>query len=202
MTIRFDGQVAIVTGSGRGLGKAYVTLLAARGASVIVHDAGVALDGTGFDPGVADAVVQEIAAAGGKAVPCYENIELHEGCLRLIDTALSQFSRLDILIHNAGWITFTPLEEMTPELLERVLNIQVKAPFWLSQAAFPTMQHHLRAGHVFGGCLAGTERVCHWENGATGADECPGSGWRGLRYPGERDLSGGGNAYVPQPGCL
>jgi len=69
MTIRFDGQVAIVTGSGRGLGKAYVTLLAARGASIIVHDAGVALDGTGFDPGVADAVVQEIAAAGGKAVP-------------------------------------------------------------------------------------------------------------------------------------
>jgi NAD(P)-dependent dehydrogenase (short-subunit alcohol dehydrogenase family) len=124
-----------------------MTLLAARGASVIVHDAGVALDGTGFDPGVADEVVQEIAAAGGKAVPCYENIELREGCLRLIDTALSQFGRLDILIHNAGWITFTLLEEMTPELLERVLNIQVKAPFWLLQAAFPTMQHQ-RYGRI------------------------------------------------------
>jgi len=81
MTIRFDEQVAIVTGSGRGLGKAYATLLAARGASVMVHDAGVALDGTGFDPGVADAVVQGITAAGGKAVPCYENIESREGCL-------------------------------------------------------------------------------------------------------------------------
>src|SRR5947209_14266537 len=131
MTVRFDGQVAIVTGSGRGLGKAYVTLLTGRGASVVVHDAGVALDGTGFDPSIANAVVQEIIAAGGKAVPCYENIETHEGCLRLIDTALSQFSRLDILIHNAGWITFTPLEEMTPELLERVLYIQVKATFCL-----------------------------------------------------------------------
>ncbi len=147
MTIRFDGQVAIVTGSGRGLGRAYATLLATRGASVVVHDAGVALDGTGFDPGVADAVVQEIAAAGGKAAPCYENIELREGCLRVIDTALSQFGRMDILIHNAGWITFTPLEEMTPELLERVLSIQVKAPFWLSQAAFPIMQHQ-RYGRI------------------------------------------------------
>ena len=65
----------------------------------------------------------------------------------MIDTALRQFGRLDILIHNAGWITFTPLEEMTPELLERVLNIQVKAPFWLSQAAFPTMQHQ-RYGRI------------------------------------------------------
>jgi|SRR5579875_439363 NAD(P)-dependent dehydrogenase (short-subunit alcohol dehydrogenase family) len=140
MPIRFDGEVAIVTGSGRGLGKAYVALLAARGASVIVHDAGVALDGAGFDPNIANAVVQEITTAGGKAVPCYENIETSDGCQRLIDTALSHFGRLDILIHNAGWISFTPLEEMTPELLQRILNIQVIAPFLLSQAAFPIMQ--------------------------------------------------------------
>src|SRR5579875_3620428 len=126
MPIRFDGEVAIVTGSGRGLGKAYVALLAARGASVIVHDAGVALDGAGFDPNIANAVVQEITTAGGKAVPCYENIETSDGCQRLIDTALSHFGRLDILIHNAGWISFTPLEVMTP--------------FLLSQAAFPIMQ--------------------------------------------------------------
>jgi NAD(P)-dependent dehydrogenase (short-subunit alcohol dehydrogenase family) len=149
MTFRFDEQVAIVTGSGRGLGKAYVTLLAERGASVVVHDAGVALDGTGFDPGIANAVVQEITAAGGKAVPCYENIETHEGCLRLIDTALIHFGRLDILIHNAGWISFTPLEEMTPELLQRILNIQVAAPFWLSQAAFPIMQYQNYGRIVF-----------------------------------------------------
>lgn len=108
MPIRFDGQVAIVTGSGRGLGRAYVTLLAERGASIVVHDAGVALDGTGFDPGIANGVVQQITAAGGRAVACYENIETHQGCLRLIDTALTHFGRLDILIHNAGWISFTP----------------------------------------------------------------------------------------------
>ncbi len=100
MTIRFDGQVAIVIGSGRGLGRAYATLLAARGASVVVHDAGVALDGTGFDPGVADAAVQEITAAGGKAAPCYEYIESREGCRGLIATPVSPFGRLDILIHQ------------------------------------------------------------------------------------------------------
>ncbi|HEX6483686.1 MAG TPA: SDR family NAD(P)-dependent oxidoreductase [Ktedonobacteraceae bacterium] len=149
MAVHFDGKVAIVTGSGRGLGKAYVTLLAERGANVVVHDAGVALDGTGFDPGIANAVMQEITEAGGKAVSCYENIETQEGCLRLIDTALSHFGQLDILIHNAGWISFTPLEEMTPELLQRILNIQVAAPFWLSQAAFPIMQRQNYGRIVF-----------------------------------------------------
>ncbi|MEO8954337.1 MAG: SDR family NAD(P)-dependent oxidoreductase [Ktedonobacteraceae bacterium] len=144
--IRFDGQVAIVTGSGRGLGAAYARLLAERGASVVVHDAGVALDGTGFDPNVANAVVSEITTAGGSALPCYENIESQGGCQRLIEAAIRQFGRLDILINNAGWITFTPLEEMTPALLERIINIQIAAPFWLSQAAFPTMkqQHYGR----------------------------------------------------------
>src|SRR5260221_13439191 len=97
MAIRFDGQVAIVTGSGRGLGKAYVTLLAERGANVVVHDARVALDGTGFDPGIASAVVQEITAAGGRAVPCYENIETQEGCQYLIDTALNHYGPQNLL---------------------------------------------------------------------------------------------------------
>ncbi|MDQ2718051.1 MAG: SDR family NAD(P)-dependent oxidoreductase, partial [Chloroflexota bacterium] len=104
--IRFDGQVAIVTGSGRGLGAAYARMLAERGACVVVHDAGVALDGTGFDSHVADAIVHEITTAGGTAVSCYENLESQEGCQRLIELALSQFGRLDILINNAGWITF------------------------------------------------------------------------------------------------
>jgi NAD(P)-dependent dehydrogenase (short-subunit alcohol dehydrogenase family) len=71
--IRFDDQVAVVTGSGRGLGEAYASLLAARGARVVVHDAGVTLDG--FDPAIADSVVRKITGAGGMAVPCYENIE-------------------------------------------------------------------------------------------------------------------------------
>lgn len=149
MTIRFDGQVAIVTGSGRGLGAAYAQSLAERGASVVVHDAGVTLDGTGFDPSVADAVVHKINAAGGKAVSCYENIESREGCQRLIEVALREFGRLDILINNAGWITYTSLEDMTPALLERIIAIQIAAPFWLSQAAFPIMQQQQYGRIIF-----------------------------------------------------
>lgn len=146
MDIRFEGQVAVVTGSGRGLGAAYATFLARRGASVIVHDAGVTLDGVGFDPTVADSVVQSITSDGGAALACYENIETRTGCQHVIETAISQFGRLDILIHNAGWISYTTLEDTTPALLERILNIQITAPFWLAQAAFPLMkrQHYGR----------------------------------------------------------
>ena len=69
--IRFDGQVIIVTGAGRGLGAAYARLLASRGGAVVVHDAGVAQDGSGFEPSVADAVVAEITADGGTAAAWY-----------------------------------------------------------------------------------------------------------------------------------
>jgi NAD(P)-dependent dehydrogenase (short-subunit alcohol dehydrogenase family) len=138
--LRFDDQVAVVTGSGRGLGEAYVRLLAERGARVVVHDAGVTLEGRGFDTSVADGVVNKILAAGGQAVACYENLETREGCQRVVACALEHFGRLDILVNNAGWADRTPLEGMTPELLTRILAIQVAAPLWLAQAAFPTMK--------------------------------------------------------------
>jgi len=73
-SISFEGQVAVVTGAGRGLGAAYARLLAARGASVLVHDAGVTPDGDGFDPSPADSVVQQIVSNGGKGGACYENL--------------------------------------------------------------------------------------------------------------------------------
>jgi NAD(P)-dependent dehydrogenase (short-subunit alcohol dehydrogenase family) len=82
-SIRFDNQVVIITGAGRGLGRAYAELIAARGGQVVVHDAGVAKDGSGFDPSVADGVVAEITAKGGAASACYENLEDAAGCRRI-----------------------------------------------------------------------------------------------------------------------
>jgi len=138
--IRFDGQTIIVTGAGRGLGRAYAQLIAARGGAVVVHDAGVAPDGSGFDPSVADAVVSEITAQDGTAVACYENLEEAAACARVVEFAVSRFGRLDVLVHNAGLVVFASLEGTNPSLWKRMLAIGVDAPFHLARAAIPHMQ--------------------------------------------------------------
>src|SRR2546422_9801559 len=88
--VRFDGQVAIVTGAGRGLGAAYARLLAGRGAAVVVHDAGVAADGSGFDPAVADTVAREIMSRGGAAGARPVNLESGAGWPRVVELALAR----------------------------------------------------------------------------------------------------------------
>ncbi len=147
--MRFDGRVAIVTGSGRGLGAAYSSLLAQRGASVVVHDAGVSAEGSGGDPSVADQVVAQITGSGGTAIASYQNLSSREACQQVMRTAIDRFGRLDILIHNAGLLSFTALEETSPELFERMCQVHVSAPFWLSQAAWPHMQHQHYGRMVF-----------------------------------------------------
>jgi NAD(P)-dependent dehydrogenase (short-subunit alcohol dehydrogenase family) len=138
--IRLDDQVAIITGSGRGLGAAYASLLASRGAQVIVHDAGVNKDGTGFDPNVAADAARRIHEAGGIAFAITEFLDSRENCRHLVETALSKFGRLDILIHNAGWVAYQSVEELTPDFLQRAIKVNVEAPTWLAQAAFPIMK--------------------------------------------------------------
>lgn len=138
--IRLDDQVAIVTGSGRGLGLAYARLLAERGARVIIHDAGVSRDGTGSDADVAANAVRDIQEAGGTAAPSIELLDSRENCRSLVETALAEFGRLDILIHNAGWVAYQPIEELTPGFLQRAINVNIEAPTWLAQAAFPVMK--------------------------------------------------------------
>lgn len=138
--IRFDGQVALVTGAGRGLGAAYACLLAERGAAVVVHDAGVAPDGSGVDRSVADAVVAEIAAAGGIAAACYENLEEAAACARVVGFAVERYGRLDALVSNAGLVVFAGAEETDPVLWNRMMAIGVSAPFHLVRAALPHMK--------------------------------------------------------------
>ncbi len=138
--IRFDGQVVIVTGAGCGLGRAYAQLLARLGAQVVVHDAGVSRDGSGADPEVADAVVREIRDAGGQATAAYEDISSCAACLELIERTHHQFGQLDALICNAGLVHFASLEQTDEEAWERLLKVNVEAPLWLCQAAFPLMR--------------------------------------------------------------
>src|SRR2546428_13384781 len=97
--IGFAGRVVLVTGAGRGLGRAYARLFAARGATVVVHDAGVTLDGTGRDLTLADSVVAEITKGGGIAVAAYEDLALSAACAHLIDDTMTRFGRIDALVH-------------------------------------------------------------------------------------------------------
>ena len=120
--IRLDDQVAIVTGSGRGLGLAYARLLADRGARVVVHDAGVSKDGTGSDPNVAADAIRDIQEFGGTAVPSIEILDNREHCQSLVETAIAEFGRLVILIHNAGWVAYQSIEDLTPAFWQRAIN--------------------------------------------------------------------------------
>src|SRR5215813_12428788 len=138
--IRFDGQVVLVTGAGRRLGAAYARLFAERGAAVVVHDAGVAQDGSGFDRGVADAVAGESVEAGGKAAACYDNLKDADACTAIVASAVGRFGRLDALVHNAGLVVFASLEETEPAVWNRLLAIGLAAPFHLARAAVPHMR--------------------------------------------------------------
>src|SRR4029077_20006970 len=107
--LRFDNRVAVITGAGRGLGRAYALLLASRGAKVVVNDPGTSLKGDGIDAGPAQEVVREIGAAGGDAVACTESVATPKGGKAIVDAALDHYGRIDILIHNAGVVRRAPL---------------------------------------------------------------------------------------------
>jgi NAD(P)-dependent dehydrogenase (short-subunit alcohol dehydrogenase family) len=146
--IRFDGRVTLVTGAGRGLGAGYARELAARGASVVVHDAGVEADGTGGDPGVADAVVAEISAAGGKAVAAYQNVEDAAACAALVADTVDRFGRLDVVVHNAGLVVWEELD-VAERSWDRMRRISIDAPFHITRAAFPVMKEQRYGRFVF-----------------------------------------------------
>lgn len=138
--IRFDNRVVLVTGAGRGLGRAYALALAGRGAHVIVHDAGVERDGSGGDPSVASGVVEEITSLGGDATAAYQNLERREACRELVAQAVDEQGRLDAVVLNAGIVRYDGLEATTPETWRRILRIQLEASLWISQAALPVLK--------------------------------------------------------------
>lgn len=137
--LRFDGRVAIVTGGGRGIGRSYAELLGARGASVVVNDPGVSIDGKGGDGTPAAEVVEAIRAAGGQAIASVDSVASPEGGQRIVETALEAFGRLDILIHNAGIVRRSPLAEMTYDDLEQSLDVHLRGGFHVLRPAFPLM---------------------------------------------------------------
>jgi 3-hydroxy-3-methylglutaryl CoA synthase/NAD(P)-dependent dehydrogenase (short-subunit alcohol dehydrogenase family)/putative sterol carrier protein len=138
--IRFDGQVAVVTGAGGGLGRVYALELARRGARVVVNDLGGARDGSGVSTRPADAVVQEILEAGGEAVASYDTVGTQEGGERIVQTALVHFGRVDILINNAGILRDKSFAKMTREMWEGVLEVHLQGVYNVTQPAFQVMR--------------------------------------------------------------
>ncbi len=113
--LRFDGRVAVITGAGRGLGRSYALLLAARGCKVVVNDNGSAIRGDEVVSNPADDVVAEIVAAGGEAVACRESVATPQGCAAIVQAAIDAWGRIDVLIHNAGNTRFDDFAEITTE---------------------------------------------------------------------------------------
>lgn len=141
--IRFDGRVAIVTGAGNGLGRDYALNLAARGASVVVNDLGVDIYGGQLGEGgqsAAQRVVQEIEAAGGKAVACHASCATREGGAAIAETAMQAFGRIDILIHNAGFMRNAAFETLSDDEIDSIIDVHLKAGFYVGQPAFAQMK--------------------------------------------------------------
>jgi NAD(P)-dependent dehydrogenase (short-subunit alcohol dehydrogenase family) len=154
--LRFDGQVAVVTGAGRGLGRAYALLLAQRGAQVVVNNR--IRPGTEHEPPVADEVVALITGAGGTAVANTSDVSTKEGAASVIATALEAFGRIDVVINNAGIVHFYKFADYPDDELDSMLAIQLRATWFVTQAAWPHFQeqgygrvvHTVSRGAFFG----------------------------------------------------
>jgi NAD(P)-dependent dehydrogenase (short-subunit alcohol dehydrogenase family) len=137
--LRFDQRVAVITGAGRGLGRAYALLLASRGARVVVNDPGVNLNGEGADIGPAQQVVQEIKAAGGDGVVSTDTVATPSGGKAIIQAAMDHYGRIDILIHNAGNVRYGSLKDISYDDFEAVLDVHLRGAFHVVRPAFPLM---------------------------------------------------------------
>lgn len=137
--MRYDGRVAVITGAGRGLGKAYALLLAERGAKVVVNDVGSAIRGDSPDISVAQQVVDEIAAAGGEAIANTDTVAAPEGGQAIVQAALDQWGRIDILIHNAGNVRYGTIRDISYEDFRSVVDVHLMGAFHVVKAAFGPM---------------------------------------------------------------
>ncbi|MBM3674751.1 MAG: SDR family NAD(P)-dependent oxidoreductase [Actinobacteria bacterium] len=135
-----EGKTAIVTGSGRGIGRELALCLAREGAHLVINDVGVGLDGQGGDDDPAAQVVKEIEALGGKAVASYESVSEYEAAGRIVAAALDTFETVDILVNNAGIVRDKSLVKMEPEDFDAVVKVHMYGTFNCARHAAPIMK--------------------------------------------------------------
>ena len=136
----YDGKVAVITGAGGGLGRQHALLLAARGALVVVNDLGGSIDGGGADASAAQKVVDEIRSAGGEAVANHDSVSTPEGGEAIIQTAIDAYDRVDIVINNAGILRDKTFHNMTPDLVDPVIDVHLKGAFNVTRPAWIRMR--------------------------------------------------------------
>ena len=153
--IRYDGRVAVITGAGGGLGKTYALDLGRRGAKVVVNDLGGSADGSGGGSSMADQTVKEITEAGGEAVANYDSVSTPEGGESIVQTALDNFGKVDVVINNAGILRDKTFVKLEPEHLEAVIDVHLKGAFFVSQPAFRNMKENGYGRFIFTASGAG-----------------------------------------------
>jgi NAD(P)-dependent dehydrogenase (short-subunit alcohol dehydrogenase family) len=147
MEQRLKGRNAVVTGAGRGIGRAVALALAEQGARVVVNDPGVNIDGTGNDAGPADQLVDEIKSAGGVAVSNYDSVADAAGGERMIQQCIDEFGRLDILVNVAGILRDRMVFNMSEEEWDAVIAVHLKGHFNTIRPASIVMRHQ-RYGRI------------------------------------------------------
>ncbi|MCB1684776.1 MAG: SDR family oxidoreductase [Pseudomonadales bacterium] len=143
-----DGKVALVTGAGGGLGRAHALLLAKEGAAVVVNDLGGSRDGTGASSSMADGVVDEIKAAGGKAVAHYGSVTEKKDAQGMVEMAIKTFGKLDILIANAGILRDKSFKNMDDDMWDIVINVHLRGTYLTTKAAFDHMLERGEGGRI------------------------------------------------------
>lgn len=136
----FDEKVAVITGAGGGLGREHALLLASRGARVVINDLGGSVDGTGDDAGPAQRVADEIEAAGGIAIANGDSVSTPEGGAAIIQSALDEFGRIDIIVNNAGILRDKTFHNMTDDQLSPVVDVHLKGAFYVARPAWVHMR--------------------------------------------------------------
>ena len=169
--MRFDDQVAVITGAGGGLGMQYAMLLASRGARVLVNDVGGSVTGSGSNTDAAAAAVEKIRRHGGEAIADCNSVATPEGGQAIIDAALHAWGRVDIVINNAGIVRDAPFEDITGDRLDSLVDVHLKGAFHVTRPAWKRM-HAQRYGRILNTCsaagLLGAERMSNYGAAKTG----------------------------------
>ena len=142
-----DGRVAVITGAGRGIGREYALMLASQGARIVVNDLGASMDGSGTDASPAQTVVEEIRSDGGEAVVNGENVADFGGAKRMVEQAVADFGRLDVVINNAGILRDRMLVNMDEVEWDAVINVHLKGTFAPARHAAAYWREQAKAGH-------------------------------------------------------